>query len=476
MAQQLFKHLTTRWPHVVLTFVLLVGFSPTPIAHPVATSLRSAKVAIEGNRLDVAVELLESAMAFEPALGALHLQAAEIALAADKPQKTLDHLDAAASLYLPNNANSCLSKHAHLALGNISEIVDNIEYIIRTCSVPTQFLQDLAQAYLNEDNPLVAQSLLKKLSSIKPSDPNITFSLAIVTATIKPDEALAHLRQVNSLTANGNPLSIELINTIEDAAYYSDLSYSLAQVGQALARYSKWTPAAWAFQHALELDPEYIEVRAYFGLALDRAGKDGLRELEAAINATPSAVLPRIFIAQHWLAQDQPQKAKQQLEIAARLDPENPAVSAELGAVYAALGDVRSAINAYRFATELAPDNPSFWLLLAQFSLNNEIEVQSLGLAAARNSVALNPDDHAALDILGYAHVLLNNLVLADRLLSRAVDLQPHRAATQLHLGLLRHAQGETNLAQAALEMALMLDPDGNIGQMAKRILTSSYP
>lgn len=472
----MFKELTTRWPHVVLTLVLLVGLSPTPIAHPLATSLRSAKVAIEGNRLDVAVELLESAMAFEPALGVLHIQAAEIALAADKPQKTLDHLDAAASLYLPNIALSCLRNRANLALGNISEVVDNIEYFIRTCSVPTHSLQDLAQVYLNEDNPLEAQSLLIQLSSIEPSDPNITFSLAVVTATIKPEEALVHLRQVNSLTPNGNPLSKELINTIEDAAYYSDLSYSLAQVGQTLAKFGKWIPAVWAFQHALELDSENIDVRAYLGLALDRVGKDGLRELEVAINANPGAALPRIFIAQHWLAQDQPEKAKQQLEIAARLDPENPAIFAELGAAYSALGDVSSAINAFRFATELAPDNPSFWLLLAQFSLNNEIEVQSLGLAAARNAVALNPDDPAALDILGYAYVLLNNLVLADRLLSRAVDLQPYRAATQLHLGLLRQAQGEISRAQAALEMALLLDPDGNIGQMAKRILTYSYP
>ena len=102
-------------------------------------------------------------------------------------------------------------------------------------------------------------------------------------------------------------------------------------------------------------------------------GVDGLGDIEAAVNAAPGAALPRIFLAQHWLSKNQPDKARQQLEIAARLEAENPAVSAELGAAYAALGDVRSAKDAYLYATNLAPDNPSFWLRLAQFSLNNEI-------------------------------------------------------------------------------------------------------
>lgn len=456
--------------------MLLAALSPTPIAHNMVTALRSTAVAIEGNRPELALESLESAMDFEPALGALHLPAAEIALAAGAPEKTLVHLEAAARLNLPDTIQICLHNRAHLALGNISEAVEKLELLIETCSTRAQFLLDLVQSYLNEDNPIMAQSLLEQLSSIVPSDPDILLSLAVVTATIKPEEALPYLRQANSLTSGGSPLSIELIKTIEAARYFNQSSYSLAQVGQTLARLGEWTPAVWAFQHALEIDPEYVEARAYLGLAFDRVGVDGLGDIEAAVNAAPGAALPRIFLAQHWLAQNQPDKARQQLEIAARLEAENPAVSAELGAAYAALGDVRSAKEAYLYATNLASNNPSFWLLLAQFSLNNEVELQTLGLPAARNAVALNPEDPAALDTLGYAYVLLDNLTLADRFLWRAAEIKPLRPATHLHLGLLRQAQGDQYLAQVALEMALTLDPQGAVGQMAKRILFNLHP
>ena len=239
-------------------------------------ALRSAAVAIEGNRPELALESLESAIDFEPALGALHLPAAEIALAAGAPEKALVHLEAAARLHLPDTIQICLRNRAHLALGNISEAVENLELLIETCSTRAQFLLDLVQSYLNEDNPIMAQSLLEQLSSIVPSDPYILLSLAVVTATIKPEEALPYLRQANSLTSGSSPLSIELIKTIEAARYFNQPSYSLAQVGQTLARLGEWTPAVWAFRHALELDPEYVEARTYLGLALDRVGVDGL--------------------------------------------------------------------------------------------------------------------------------------------------------------------------------------------------------
>ena len=117
------NRLKIHWPHVLLTLVLLAALSPTPIAKNMVIALRSAAVAIEGNRPELALESLESAIDFEPALGALHLPAAEIALAAGAPEKTLVHLEVAARLNLPDTIQICLHNRAHLALGNISEAV-----------------------------------------------------------------------------------------------------------------------------------------------------------------------------------------------------------------------------------------------------------------------------------------------------------------------------------------------------------------
>jgi Flp pilus assembly protein TadD len=178
----------------------------------------------------------------------------------------------------------------------------------------------------------------------------------------------------------------------------------------------------------------------------------------------------------HWQELGKPEIALQQLDIASRLDPTNPAVNAELGSVYAALGDTRSAIAAYRQATDLAPKDPRFWKLLAQYSLMNEIEVPTLGLPAARNAVVLNPNDPVSLDSLGYAHFLIGNFRMSERLLWHAVNLAPRRADIQYHIGLLRYAQGEDHKARAAFSMTILLDPGGAIGQLAARILTNIRP
>jgi len=472
----MFDKLKPRCPHILVTIVLLVIISPTPIPQPMVTPLRSAIVALESGRPDSALGLLEAAMAFEPTLEGLHTQAAEIALAAGEPLAALDHLEAEKSLAPPDTTQACLRSRALLTIGNTAEAADIWKEVNGTCPKPDQFLQDLAQVYLVEGDLTAAQSILEELAFIDPANPDIRVSLALVTATITPERAIQHLRLANELNPYGNSLALNLIRVIENARPVDDRSYSLAQVGQTLARHGEWTSAVWAFQHALDLNPEYIEVRAYLGLALDRAGQDGLKELKAAVNAAPTAALPHIFLALHWQAQNQPERARQQLEVAAHLDPTNPAVAAELGAAYTALGDIRPAIAAFRLATELAPKDPRFWLLLAQFSTANEIEVQTLGLPAARNALALNPDDPAALDILGCAHLLLGNLRLADRLLWRAVNLEPCRAASQFHLGLLRQAQGDLIRARAGLEMAIQLDRGGPFGQLAERVLVHIHP
>ena len=470
------NRLKIPWLPLLVTLVLLVIIGPTPIPLPMVTPIGSAIVALESGRPDSALDFLEVAMAFEPALEGLHTQAAEIALAAGEPMAALEHLEAETSLASLDTTQACLRSRALLAIGNTAEAANIWKEAGDICLKPNQFLQDLSQAYLIEGDPIAAQAILEELAFIEPTDPDIRMSLAVVTATISPELALQHLRLANELDSKDKSLALDLIRAIEDARPADDRSYSLAQVGQTLVRHGEWTSAVWAFEHALELNPEYVEVRAYLGLALDRAGQNGLEQLKVAVNTTPAAALPRIFLALHWQALNRPERARQQLEIAARLDPTNPVVPAELGTAYAALGDIRPAVAAFRLATELAPEDPRFWLLLAQYSTSNEIEVQTLGLPAARNALALNPDDPAATDTLGYAHFLLGNLHLADRLLWRAINLEPHRAASQLHLGLLRQAQGDLIRARSSLEMAIQLDQDGSISQLAKRVLVHINP
>jgi tetratricopeptide (TPR) repeat protein len=108
---------------------------------------------------------------------------------------------------------------------------------------------------------------------------------------------------------------------------------------------------------------------------------------------------------------------------------------------------------------------------LAQFSLNFEVEIADLGLPAARNLLTLDPADPRSYDLLGYAHFLNGNMLLAERLLLKSIALQPSLASAHYHLGQLRRWQGHFEQSQAAFELALQLDPDGAVGELARRAL-----
>lgn len=470
---RLFDQTTPRWPHLLLALAILIALSPTPIPGPVVGSLRAANLALDAGRLDEALNLIDHAMAFESALEGLHLPTVEIALSADEPLRALNYLNRTSPLA---SVEGCLRSRTLLAIGNLEQAATAWREAGETCPNAVPFLYTLSQAFLEEDDPIRAQFSLEELLSMEPLHKDGLYTFALITSTSDPEDALPYLLRIDALSPGVKPLSNALIQTIEGAIALDDLSYTLAQVGQTFARHGEWQMATWAFQNALTLNPEYIEARAYLGLALDRSGQDGLQHLMNAIEAASDAALPRIFLAMHWQELGQPEIALQQLDIASRLDPTNPAVNAELGSVYAALGDARSAIAAYRQATDLAPQDPRFWKLLAQYSLTNEIEVPTLGLPAARNAVVLNPSDPTTLDALGYAHFLLGNLRLSERLLWRAINLAPQRADIQYHIGLLRYAQGEDQKARAAFSMAILLDPGGPISQLANRILTNIRP
>jgi cytochrome c-type biogenesis protein CcmH/NrfG len=219
----------------------------------------------------------------------------------------------------------------------------------------------------------------------------------------------------------------------------------------------------------LEIDPDIHEARAYLGLSKDQIGQNGLDDLLAAADALPDQSLPHVFLALHWLNVGEEEQARDALTVAAQLDPLNPAIAAQLGEVYIGLGDLVAASAAYRQAADLDPKNPAFWLLLARFSNQYDVDIQTLALPAARNAVALSTRETAPLVELAYTHFLLGNHILAERLLWRAVALDPFNAQTQYYLGLLFDAQGNRNGAWAAMKLASSLNAPERYQALAKR-------
>jgi tetratricopeptide (TPR) repeat protein len=411
-------------------------------------SLEAAATAILAGRADLALPALTDAIALEPDVPDLHLRAAEGALTADELDQASEFLN-----QLPGNDPliECLQLDASLRAGMIETALAQLPGTI--CPEQTAMLYQEADLLIEGSQYAEAIKLLESLLNSVPVTSDASQKLGTLIALHDPEAALSHLRLAVDLDRRAASFANELIEVIETARRDENPAFTLAQIGQTLARTGNWPMAATAFQNALLQDPEYTEARAYFGLALDRSGQDGLPQLELAVAQAPQALLPRMLLGKHWLTRGEPKRAIEVYEQAAALAPEDPLLAIDLGAAYAAAGDLPSAKLAYQYAIDLAPDDPNLWSLLAQFSLD------------------LQSGNAAALDRLGYTHFLLGNRELAERFLVEAIQTDGNLASAHYHLGLMRLSDGDLVGGRAALVVAVALDPEGRFGSLAQRSL-----
>jgi tetratricopeptide (TPR) repeat protein len=467
------KPLRSRWPHILLAILILIVLSPSGVFLPLAENLRAANRALSTEKWSVALDRLETAIHLEPALWSTHLKAASLALQDEDAERALQHLSDPIPL---DSRFYCLQVQAAIMTNDIQAAEQAWQRADGICEEKQDYYRALTLHYWDQNDRSKAQSVLEEWIEFDETDPQPFLQLGILLAVTQPEEAISPLRKAQLLSNEGIPLASALIRAVEDARETDIPAYTLASVGQALMRYAAWTEAVWAFEEALVQDPEYIEAHAYLGLALDQSGGNGYSHLQNAISNEPDNAVAYIFLAYHWQMKGKPKTAKIYLEAAAGLDPTNPVISAELAQVYVDLGDLEAAKEALKITVSLAPRDAHFWYLLAQFSIERGIELESLGLPAARNAWLLDKDNVLGLVLLGDAHRMLGNIELAERLLWRAVQIDPNYALTQYYLGLLRHIQGDRQRAQAAWEYALYLDPAGPVGELARRMIELLQP
>lgn len=457
--------------HILAALLILAALNPSPAPEPLRDSLRKVELAQEGGRPEAALASLESALAFEPGDPTLQGRAAALAFAAGDLESVQQHLDAADAALGTSPERICLRAETLFRLGDPAGALAVWQSLPTACPDPPNHYRSLASAYLALDDRVGYEQALSTLAGLDPGDTSALRALSFTIAARDPDGAEASLRAADQSSPDGDPVARELIRAIGEARVEDDRAYSLAQVGQVFAQNSEWLYASWAFQEAVQLEQDYVEARAYLGLSLDRIGRDGLADLEAAVAEAPGAAQPHTFLGMHWRMKGENSKALAEFETAAELAPEDPAVAAELAATYESTGDYESALAAYRVAADLAPREPGFWLLLAQFSIRQELNIDTVGLPASRNAAALAPQDPAAWDSLGYCYLLAGDLEMSARILTRALDLAPNRPSTLYHLGLLRLYQGDLSGARAALQSAIDGDPGGPIADLAQRAL-----
>jgi tetratricopeptide (TPR) repeat protein len=464
----MWSRLGSRGLPIVLSLFALLLATPTPVPRTVVQSWTTARLAAAAGDPGSATEALENTGFTSPWLVALKADSIRLALAQADGTRALSLLEVPPDPQAPVDVIGCWRAEALALVGRWEE---SIQSLPRTgappCPAPLPLLSALARQKIESDQADQAIAILRHLVTL---DPERLEDATLLGACQLLEEPAAASATLQLPSAHGVPLAMALAEAVDTspAANRSDV---LTSAGQAFLQQKMWHLAAATFQQLVTLEPASSTAHAYLGLALEQSGSAGLSEIETAARLDPSSALAQSLLGLHWQQAGQPQQAIPYLERAVTLDPGSSALLAELASAQAASGKLQLALEGYRMAAELQPDDPVFWRLLAFFSIAREIEMAETGLPAARNAAVLHVDDPIAMQLLGSLHFVLGNGVVAERLLGRSIELDPTSATARLHYGLLLSSTGKLDESRAQLSAAASLGGNEPVGLMAQRAL-----
>ena len=335
----------------------------------------------------------------------------------------------------------------------------------------------LGDGYEKIGNYACAVREYKAFLQVHPDYDRAHYQLGLLYAATIPDQALPELMQAAQINPKLDPSVQSLRSALNAASLADNSAYELLVSGRALGALGNWELAAEAFRNAIAVQADYAEAWAWLGEAKQQQGQDGSVEIKKALAFQPDSAMVESLYALYLQRQKQPIQALAAMQKAAALEPADPGWQMALGEAYELTGDLVSALKYYQSATNLAPNEPSFWRALAEFSLRNNLDLAGTGLPAARRLVELAKTDWRSDDIAGQILLETNDTVGAEALLKKAIELDPTQAAPFLHLGLLYMQTGDRTAAFSYLNQAKSgFDPDGSISWQASRLLEQYFP
>ncbi len=327
----------------------------------------------------------------------------------------------------------------------------------------------LGRAYLGRSQWSSAQEELEKAAWH--GEGEARFYLGLLLAREDRELATLHLEEVverESALAEG---AAEVISILEELRGAEDEASVAAKLGHMYLGRELPTLAQEQLTKAVSLDSEQHLARSYLGYVLWSLGEYGeaSRVVRQALRLQPESALNHLFRGMLDRSQGWLDAALVEFQKGLELDPENAAICAEIATTYLEKRDYMAAREWYRAAVERAPGEVQFHLLRAEFHLEHLLWLED-GLAAARTAVALDPQNGAAYDLLGWAQYLLQRPeVIAS--LEKAVALDPESARAHYHLGLAYAQEGLKDMARWAYERAIDLDTEGLYRERAQKAL-----
>jgi tetratricopeptide (TPR) repeat protein len=466
---------------LVSLLVVLLGLAPHPLAAD-EYLINANKAIARGELLDASRDLAHAALYF-PWRYELNIAAGYYALEAGDAKSAILYLERPGTLSHLTYDDKILLGDAYFENDDplmAEAIWKHLSYL----SDSSQVHERLLNLYLLRKDYASVISQLQKLLELNPSNTDLYYKLGSLYAATDPMIALPYLIQAAEMDTKDASNARLLHDKIRTANLFDNPAYTYLLSGRQLANSGNWELAEIAFQHAIEVQPGYADAWAFLGearwqLAEQEEGSisaAGLYELDRALQLDRNSILANTFMGLYWERQEDYTRAQSYLEHAIALSPDDPYLYSELGNILSKAGDLPAAQSAYQKAIQINPQDPLFYRMLAEFALQNEIQIRELALPAARQAITLNPDDVSSLDLMGQVMLALQDYHSAERFLLDALQANPEFSPAYLHLGTAYLYLGESELASQWLNLAQTVDPESWIAAQAKRILDYYFP
>jgi tetratricopeptide (TPR) repeat protein len=295
----------------------------------------------------------------------------------------------------------------------------------------------LSQVYKDNGDYSRAAQALQKYAAVHQEDASAHYRLGLLLTLTDPGTALTELITASQLNPQLDP-AVEILRSALNQASLKDATADrLVLTGRGLGLIQEWGLARAAFESAVEADEKNAEAWAWLGEAKHQTGSDAGAELDRALALEPNSTVVRGLRGLYFQRSGNFRSALTEFQAAATLDTMNPTWQVSIGETYSKLGDMIRALEAYQYATKLAPKDAAYLRLLALFCAQNNVNIASVGVPAAQKAVAIEKDNADSLDLLGWLLILDKRYEYSKQILEQALALDPNNASVHMHLGML---------------------------------------
>ncbi|NJD58582.1 MAG: tetratricopeptide repeat protein [Anaerolineae bacterium] len=478
---------TNRNLHIALRILLVsllvacLGLGAT--SHAASKALANAFQSAKAEDWLGAASYLKSASNYYPWRRELLMTAGRYAFLGGDPKTAINYLEMPGIKDQLGPDDLVLLGEAYQQIGDLAKAVDIWQGLAGQGASP-QALQHLVDIGFQQGDYIAALESLLALTRLNPSDAHLQYQVGLLYAATDPLKALSFLATAAEIDPSLAENSRKLHDEIRTASLFDQPAYTLVSSGRQLGGLGEWQLAEQAFMRATEADPDYQDAWAFLGEARQQVDKsegqnapdNGLAELTQALKLDSKSVLANSLMGLYWERQQDYAQAQTYLERAAALSPEDPYMYVQLGSLLSKAGDLPAGQANLQKAISLAPENPLFYRLLAEFALDNQIQIRELALPAGRQAMKLDPHSPDSLDLMAKIMLELSDYHAAEQYARQAVEVSPEYAPGYLHLGMAYVFLNQPDLARKWLDRAQKADPDSWVATQATRMLDYYFP